>query len=93
MSTHLYVFAYDIRKDSVRARLAELLEGELTRVQLSLFEGHLAPGTARRLARKAAAMLGPDDSLRVYAIPASGLAASMAFGTARVPEAHDYLLF
>ncbi|WP_137177013.1 CRISPR-associated endonuclease Cas2 [Roseomonas sp. AR75] len=90
---HLFVFAYDVARDTSRAKLATLLDESLDRVQLSVFEGRLSLAAARRLARRAEALLGPDDSLRVYAITEAGRRASMAFGRAQLPEAHDFLLF
>lgn len=92
MRTHLYVFAYDVQRDSRRRRLADLLSAHLTRAQLSLFEGHLAPAAARRLARAAEELLGPRDSLKVYAITAQGLAGSLALGRAPLPERTGFLL-
>jgi CRISPR-associated endonuclease Cas2 len=90
---HLFVFAYDVRRDASRGKLAALLERWLDRVQLSVFEGRLTVAEARALARRAAALLGPDDSLRVYAVTEAGRRASMAFGCAQLPEADDFLLF
>ena len=89
---HLFVFAYDVSRDTARAKLAALLEDSLDRVQLSVFEGRMTLPAARLLARRAAALLGPDDSLRVYAVTEAGRRASMAFGSTQLPEAHDFIL-
>lgn len=91
--SHLFVFAYDVSRDAPRTRLAALLEDSLDRVQRSVFEGRLTLAEARALARKAALLLGPDDSLRVYAVTEAGRRASLAFGCAKLPEADDFLLF
>jgi CRISPR-associated endonuclease Cas2 len=94
MTSHIYVFVYDVARDSRRARIAELLGESLCRVQKSVFEGRMAPAAARRLAQRAAKCLGPEDSLRAYAVTADGLADSLAIGGgAPLPEAHDFLLF
>lgn len=92
-ATHLYVFAYDVGRDRARARLATLLENDLVRVQKSVFEGRLSHGAASRLARQAAAEIAPGDSLRVYAVTADGLDASLAFGGTPLGEKSAFLLF
>ncbi len=91
--SHLFVFAYDVRRDTPRAKLAALLDRSLDRVQRSVFEGRLTVAEARALARDAAALLGPEDSLRVYAVTEAGRRASLAYGCAQLPEADDFLLF
>ena len=94
MNSCLYVFVYDVVRDSKREKIADLLGASLVRVQKSVFEGRLPPASARKLAHRAACHLGPDDSLRAYAVTTDGLAASLAFGGgAPLPEAHDFLLF
>ena len=89
---HLFVFCYDVARDSARARLADLLLEQLTRVQQSVFEGHLTGDEARKLAMRAANHLGEDDSLRVYCITQAGRQASLAFGPKPLAEAHDFWL-
>ena len=89
---HLFVFAYDVQKDSARARLADLLDEHMSRVQLSVFEGRLSVGAARRLARRASMLIGPDDSLRIYCVTESGRRSSLAFGARPLPEAQDFIL-
>lgn len=91
--THLYVFAYDIERDRSRARVAKLLENELVRVQKSVFEGRMTPVAARRLAGKIGRELAPADSLRVYAVTADGLDASLSIGMAPIAEKSAFLLF
>ena len=92
-ATHLYVFTYDIERDGARARVAALLEGELVRVQRSVFEGRLTAAAARRLADRAAALIGPADSLRAYAVTEEGRAASVVHGGAPLAERSAFLLF
>jgi len=89
---HLFVFAYDIARDSPRARLAALLETCLDRVQDSVFEGRLTLAEARRLARLADPLVGPEDSLRIYAVTEAGRRASQVIGRGSLPEAHDFIL-
>jgi len=89
---HLFVFAYDVERDRVRTKLAALLEEELDRVQLSVFEGRLTLAQARRLAEQADLIIGPNDSLRIYAVTEAGRRASMVLGRGSLPEAHDFVL-
>ncbi|WP_296521626.1 CRISPR-associated endonuclease Cas2 [Rhodoplanes sp.] len=91
--THLYVFAYDIERDRARARVAKLLENELVRVQKSVFEGRMTPTAARRIAKKIGREIAPTDSLRVYAVTAQGIDASLSIGAAPIGEKSAFLLF
>lgn len=91
-TTFLYVFAYDVERDSRRAKVAALLEQDCSRVQKSVFEGRLAAGEARKLAGRIEALLGPDDSLRVYAVTAEGLDASLRVGGSPIPEKTGFML-
>ena len=88
----LYVVCYDIQKDWVRERVADLLGEYLVRVQKSVFEGRMTDRQAGALTRKAARLIGPDDSLRAYAISVAGLKRSLAYGLQPLPEPHDYYL-
>jgi CRISPR-associated protein Cas2 len=88
----VHVFCYDVARDRDRRRLADVLERELVRVQKSVFEGPLTQTQARRLADRAARHLGPDDSLRVYALSAAGHGRSFAYGAAYLPEREGYYL-
>jgi CRISPR-associated protein Cas2 len=90
--SHLFIFCYDIERDSIRQRMAELLEDYLTRVQKSVFEGRLTLDELKRLRPLAAALLGPNDSLRVYCVSTSGLRLSAAYGAPPLPEAQDFYL-
>jgi CRISPR-associated protein Cas2 len=87
---HLFVFTYDVVKDGARARLATLLDEHMDRVQKSVFEARLPTAVARRLAAKAARLLGPEDSLRVYCITEAGRQASQVLGRGQLPEAADF---
>jgi CRISPR-associated protein Cas2 len=78
----LTVFTYDISSDRTRRAVARLLDGETARVQYSVFEGRLSQARARALARRIDALLGPGDSLRVYAVGADGLRRSSTHGAA-----------
>jgi CRISPR-associated protein Cas2 len=88
----LTVFAYDVAGDRARARIADLLEKRLVRVQKSVFEGRLASAEAERLGAAAARHLGPGDSLRVYCVGAAGEARSRAYGPLPLSAAQDYWL-
>ncbi len=86
------VFCYDIQRDRTRARVARLLEGRAVRVQKSVFEARLSQREAERLFDAAAAILEPDDSLRMYALSAAGLPRCRARGGAPIPDDGDYWL-
>ena len=86
----LMVFCYDISRQRVRSRVADLLEGEAVRVQESVFEARLGRVAAERLFARASALLEAGDSLRMYAVPATGLARSLAAGGAPIPEDADH---
>jgi CRISPR-associated protein Cas2 len=88
----LMVFAYDIARNRNRARVAELLERELARVQKSVFEGRMTKVAAERLGRRAGLELAPGDSLRIYAVTPVGLKHSQSFGALPMAEPHDYWL-
>lgn len=94
MATHemIYVFCYDITRDRLREKAAELLDGVLVRVQRSVYEGRLSEPAARRLAEKVHCLIEPGDSLRVYAISAAGLKRSASYGPQPLPEASDFFL-
>ena len=78
----MMVFSYDVSDDRRRRRVAKRLEDAMTRVQKSVFEARMSRLAADALARDVAAMIGPGDSLRVYAVGNAGLARSAVFGAA-----------
>lgn len=88
----LYVFAYDVHKDSVRRKVSALLEESLARVQMSVFEGHMTRVEAERTSLQVLALLDEGDSLRAYALTPQGLKHSIAHGGAPIAEPHDYWL-
>lgn len=90
--THLYVFAYDVSSDRIRAKVADRLEQTLVRVQFSVFEGRLESAQAARLAREIGHMIGPDDCMRVYCVTEAGRRASLAVGGPPLPEAQGFFL-
>jgi CRISPR-associated protein Cas2 len=89
---HLFVFAYDVSKDSARTKLAELLDEHMDRVQFSVFEARMTPAEARRLGKKAGMFIGPDDSLRIYCVPEAGRRLSAVIGAGVLSEADDFVL-
>lgn len=89
---HLAVIAYDVPDDRDRARLARLLETQLARVQHSVFEGWMAPRTARALFEKAARLGGPEGSVRLYLLPRATVLHCRAHGFPPAPEADDFVL-
>jgi CRISPR-associated protein Cas2 len=88
----LTVFAYDISRDRVRARVAALLEDHAVRVQNSVFEANLTHSAANRLFSRLAALLEPGDRLRMYGISATGRARCRAHGGTPLPENGDFWL-
>jgi len=92
MTERLYVFCYDVSDRRARNRIAKRLEDNAVRVQRSVFEARLTARRAKSVARGAARHLGPGDSLKVYAVGASGFTHCMAFGAALLPASGDYLL-
>ncbi|MGG7566573.1 CRISPR-associated endonuclease Cas2 [Rhodovulum sp. DZ06] len=78
----LTVFTYDVSDNRRRRRIARLLEDESTRVQRSVFEARMSRRRASRLGRRIEDLLGPGDSLRVYAVGADGMARSEVYGDA-----------
>lgn len=89
---HLFVFCYDVSKDSARERLSSLLETSLTRVQKSVFEGRMSVAGAQRLARRAGNLIGVDDSLRVYCVTEAGRRACHTIGRTPLAEPGDFWL-
>lgn len=78
----LMVFTYDVTSDRRRRRVAKILEGVATRVQYSVFEARLSEPRAAAVAQRVAAELDRGDSLRVYAIGASGEGRTRTYGDA-----------
>jgi CRISPR-associated protein Cas2 len=76
----LTVFSYDVTDDKRRRKIAHLLEGAATRVQQSVFETRVSRPRCDALSQRIAAMLGDNDSLRVYVIGADGEARSRVYG-------------
>lgn len=89
---HIFIFCYDIEKDSSRIRLSNFLSEHLVRVQKSVFEGRLSGNQAQKIATKASVHLGPNDSLRIYCVTEAGRRGSLAFGPTPLPEAGDFWL-
>lgn len=89
---HLYVFCYDVSRNAVRTRLADLLLEHMTRVQGSVYEGRMSIEKARRLSARAAGLLGPEDSLRVYCLTEAGRRESFHHGGPPIAEPADFWL-
>jgi len=85
----LMVFSYDVSDDRRRRRVARRLEDEMSRVQKSVFEARMSRRAASRLAREVSALIGPGDSLRVYAIGDAGQARSEVYGATFPFESPD----
>jgi CRISPR-associated protein Cas2 len=89
---HIFVFTYDVSRNSARTKLAALLDGRMDRVQRSVFEARMTVNEARALAERAANLIGPDDSLRAYCVTEPGRNLSIVHGVGALPEADDFVL-
>jgi CRISPR-associated protein Cas2 len=89
---HIFVFSYDVQKDSARVKLATLLDEHMNRVQKSVFEARMTANEARQLAAKATHYLGPDGSLRVWCVPETARTLCLAAGGPPLPEQADFWL-
>lgn len=91
--TLLKVIAYDVADDRRRRRVARLLEEEAVRMQESLFEARLTGSAAWSLLARLTALVGPDDSLRLYTVPDSALPRSHAVAGPPIASGARYWLF
>lgn len=88
----LMVFSYDVEDDQHRRRVARILENHAVRVQKSVFEAWMERSVADAVATRVAAAMGPNDSLRVYAIGDDGFGRTSVFGATPRPERQDFYL-
>ncbi len=88
----LAVFCYDVESDKRRRKIAKVLEAHAVRVQKSVFEAWMNPRKIKAVSRESAALLGPRDSLRVYAIGANGYKRTQVFGATVLIGPEDYYL-
>lgn len=88
----LVVFTYDISRNSLRNRIASVLELRGIRVQESVFECRLTARQAEALFAKLDLLLDPADSLRMYVVPEDGRLLSRSSGGAPISPAEDYIL-
>ena len=65
----LRLIVYDIGNDRRRRKVAALLEERAARVQEGVFEARLSQAQLTRLCSKLDAVIGPEDSLRIYTVP------------------------
>lgn len=89
---HLIILAYDVPDARERRMLADFLETRMTRVQGSVFEGWMTQDDAGKVARKAAVLVGPAASLRMYVIPRGGVSACQAWGFPPAPRPDGALI-
>lgn len=90
----LTVFSYDISSNKARRKAAALLEDAASRVQKSVFETRITEARAAAISQRVASLLGPGDSLRVYALGDAGERRSRTYGDAtRIePDGNFWLL-
>ncbi len=69
----LYLVSYDIGPDGRRTKVAKVLEGFGSRVQLSVFECDLTSQQFEKLRRRLLKLLRPDegDNVRIYQLCAN----------------------
>jgi CRISPR-associated protein Cas2 len=89
-SSQLIVICYDVSSDRARRKLAKRLEKVAVRVQESVFETRMRVARAHSLGERLAELIGPQDSLRFYAVGQSGLAASRAWGALPMAANEDF---
>ena len=85
----MMVFTYDVSDNKRRRRIAKRLEDQMSRVQKSVFEARMSRQSAERLAHEVSNMLGPEDSLRVYAVGNAGYERSAVYGRSVPFESPD----
>lgn len=88
----LTIFCYDISKNRIRFRVAGMLEKVAVRVQKSVFEAWMDAARAEEVARSIVGELGPQDSLRLYAIGDRGYRRTRVYGAALLSERQDFFL-
>ncbi len=87
------VFAYDVRDDTRRLRVARVLKNALERVQKSVFEGELGPERLELVqARALRHIRESEDSLRVYVLCARCAQAVRVFGVSPVLDDPEVLI-
>jgi len=82
----LTVITYDISRPRVRARVADVLEARMVRVQDSVFEAHLTRRESVALFARIRRLVQPGDLLRLYAVPHAGRARCHTHGGAPIAE-------
>lgn len=84
----LYLVAYDISSDKLRARVATVLESFGARVQGSVFEVRLAESRLPELQRALDAVMGRRETgeVRVYPVCESCYRKAFAVGAVVTPE-------
>jgi len=82
----LTVITYDIARNRVRAKVADVLEARMVRVQDSVFEAHLTKAESATLFARIRQLVEPGDLLRLYAVPHAGRARCRTHGGAPIAE-------
>jgi CRISPR-associated protein Cas2 len=86
----LYVISYDIPNNRRRTRLATLLGGHGSRVQLSVFECDLSQAQFAQLERRMARLLEPQhDQVRIYRLCANCVGTIVLIGAGEVERTVD----
>lgn len=90
--TDVYVFCYDISRDSARRKASGVLEKQGTRVQESVFEVHAGENRAKVLLAALETFCAPGDSVRAYCLTAAGRRKSLTSGGAPVAGDTEFWL-
>ena len=86
------VFTYDIARDKIRRRVAELLERHATRVQYSVFEGRMTLAAGESVLGQIDKLRDEGDSIRMYALTEQGRERSRVAGGAPIAERTEFWL-
>jgi CRISPR-associated protein Cas2 len=92
MRQPVFIICYDITRPATRRRVAALLEEDMVRVQMSVFEARLDKAVADRLFAEASSIVDDGDRLRLYALTSQGLAQSATHGGIPLPEEGGFWL-
>lgn len=90
----LYIISYDITPDKRRTKIAKLLEGFGSRVQLSVFECDLSTQQFKQLRTRMGKLLQPQegDNVRVYRLCVGCIETVEIIGTGALETTPDVFI-
>jgi len=89
---HFVVISYDIPEDRRRLKVMKTLKNFGTHTQYSVFECRLKAEEIKRLRARLQALVGRDDSVRLYFISADDVSRIEVLGSGRVAEESVFYL-